>query len=127
MLFGPIESSELSFIVMPAEPSAPVLTTSAVSRRRPTVPATDWPPRSTETWPLATFICPISAAHAGAAESAARAVAAEKARGASLLCIQVSFVNGRQSGDARYDMPPRRCRVAAVVRAGDVIRAAVRA
>src|SRR5450432_4497048 len=71
MLLGPAESSELSVMVTPTDPSSPVLSTSDGCRRMPTVTGKDWLSRSIVTWPLATLTCPISAAIAGAATKAA--------------------------------------------------------
>ena len=62
MLFGPADSSELSLIVMPTEPSGPVLITSAGCRRTPAVAGSTSPARSIVTWPFATLIWPMSAA-----------------------------------------------------------------
>src|SRR5947207_7627816 len=91
MLFGPAESSELSAIVIPTEPSAPVLSTSAGSRRKPMRPASASPLRSTVTWPFATLIWPISVAPANAANSAASISAARRSRVSESAVIFVSW------------------------------------
>src|SRR5580765_5751392 len=73
MLFGPADRSELSLIVSPTEPSAPVLRMSPACNRAPAAAGTIRPPRSIDTLPFATLICPISAASAGMTNATAKA------------------------------------------------------
>ena len=75
MLFGPADSSELSRIVMPTEPSAPVLITSAGLQHAADLARQRLPVRSTNTWPLATLIWPMSACAGKASQSAAATTA----------------------------------------------------
>ena len=55
-LLGPADSSESSLIVIPTDPSAPVVMTSDVCSRTPTAPGNDCAARRTVTDPLEILI-----------------------------------------------------------------------
>src|SRR5512141_1022675 len=99
MLFGPADRSELSLIVRPTEPSAPVFSTSPACSRAPAVAGMTWPPRSIVTAPFATLICPMSAALADAATHRANAAAEIQRRSLPRIVIG-NPREARQGGDA---------------------------